>query len=169
MRCALVPTVLVILIAAALPAAPILGKKRMIPDDQKSLAGLREVRVHVSPLRSVLKSLDVRKAKIEALFRQELEASGFKIVTDTAAPRCVLRVVGQKDDRFPDAVSIITVIEIEQRVTVHRIEQDLTFATATFMDVFLAHKSEVSKTVKQKIPSSVAFLAKATGSATYGG
>ena len=128
MRCPQVPTALVLLIVSALPAGPILSNKRKIADELKSLAGLTQMRMHVAPVPTRFKDMGVRKAKIDAFLRQELEESGFKIVTDTEAPRCILRIIGEVDERFPDAVSIGTVLEIEQRVTVHRIEQDLTFA-----------------------------------------
>ena len=168
MRFAHICVALVLVIAAALPAAPILSTKQNITDDYMSVADLRELRVHVFPLRARFKDLGVRRAKLETLLQQELEESGFKIVTDTKAPRCVLRIVVKVDERFPDVVCMGTLLEIEQRVKVHRVERDLKLATAALIDVFMTRKADASKDLKSKITLSVAHLANMVGTASAG-
>ena len=168
MRCPQVPTALVLLIASALPAGPILGKKRKIADEHKSLAGLTQMRMHVAPVPTRFKDLGVRRARLETFLQQELEESGFKIVTDTKAPRCILRIVVKVDERFPDVVCMGTLLEIEQRVKVHRVERDLKLATAALIDVFMTRKADASKDLKSKITLSVAHLANMVGTASAG-
>ena len=168
MRFAHVCVALVLLIAAAVPAAPILSAKRKIADHHRSLSGLIEVSVHVWDLQNRVKGLGIRKTKTEQFLREQLEDSGFKIVTDTEAPRCILRIVTNVDERFPDAVSVGTMLEIEQRVTVHRVQEDLTVATAVIVDVFLTHRNDAWKDVQKRITLCVAYLANTVGRASEG-
>jgi hypothetical protein len=131
---------------------PILPRQRELSDQALTLADLKRVRIDITPLAEVLKKNRVKITKLENIMRDELARVEVTVGDDRELPRINLTVLGASDPDVADAVGLTIVLMVNQRATVHRLEQTFDdVPTATLLEHAMAQTDQVAGAVEREL------------------
>lgn len=120
-----------ILIAGLAYAAPIRPSKPRLPDEQRCLANIKTVAVEVDILPRDVVAAGVTKDDLRKIMVATLEENGFQVTTEPVTPRLVLKILTLREDDRDDVMSLVLFLDIQQRVKLYRLDEDMILPTAT--------------------------------------
>ncbi len=96
-------TVLMMSLAMAEPLLPV----RRVPDEFRSLADLKSVRLNVAEVPPTLAIHDIETEDIRTLWVKHLRGAGIEVADDSLAPTLKVRLLGGSDPATPDSVAYV--------------------------------------------------------------
>ncbi len=139
------PTMLVaalaVLVAAAAVvsrAAPMLPAQRKVRDEIRCLAGIRRVSLRTNPLPKRLRAVGVTPARLHTIMRDVLKESGLEVAERGTRPMVALTSMLIVDAAMSDTVGVIMMLDVQQNVSLLRMDAQMTLPTATIIDKGLA-------------------------------
>ena len=130
-------------------SAPLLPKTVTVTDEIRSLAGLRNVQLKVDHIPGAMRDVGVDEASVMELISKLLEEAGIRIV-DTDAPTVVFKAI-VIDDKAHDLVSFTLFLDVQQRVHLHRLEQDLSLATFTAVCSAMTKRTQLGRLARRQM------------------
>lgn len=154
--CSLVPIAAVMTgLALASPMGPV---RRYLPDEIRSLANLKRVRIDVRPPQGALANSDLTIERFEEALTRHLDRVGIKIDDDPELPKLVLATVGVETEHHPEMLAWNLVIAVHQRVLLRRAGQELTVPTASMSQIMLVSRKESVKGIDPAVKKSINTL-----------
>ena len=140
-------------VSLALRAGPILPGSITTdaPDEARSLAGLKRVRLEVLPLPQLLRDAGVRPSRLGRILVGPLADSGVEVANDPELPRVAVKIFAATDAKQAAAVSIGVVVAVHQSVKVQRLDRQLRVPTASVTTVSLATRDTVRAVVEHEL------------------
>lgn len=120
-----------ILLAGLAYAAPVRPTKPRLPDEQRCLAGMEVVAVDIDNLPRDVVAAGVTKDDLRKIMVEKLEENGFTVTTEPVTPRLVLKILTLREEDRDDVMSLVLFLDIQQRVKLYRLDEDMTLPTAT--------------------------------------
>ncbi len=155
LRIAAAAFVAVLLPSGLCCAAPVLPKKRALPTEVMSLAGLREVRPtvdHVAP------DLRDKYDRIMKILRGGLTNAGFELSDDPDAPRVGVQIFTATDPKQPETLSLVVVTTAHQIVRLERLDMRMSVPTFSITSVQMTTPGRVDDVLESKLRGSTEFL-----------
>ncbi len=152
----LVAGVAVVVAAAGilLQAAPIAPTQTELPEEVFTLRGLKQVRFKIAPIPANLDAAGVTEQML-GKFVQLLSDRGFEIVEDEQAPLLQLVTNGKSSAEHPSVIAVILAVGVHQRVTLHRLELEITTPTTTVSHAVVTTKGQVAEVLPAEIETFV--------------
>lgn len=126
-------SVLCLVLAAASPGGPFAPGGRPIPDQQRSLAGIRQVHLRISQIPADLETIGLTTERIRTQWENKLSENGIELLEQSQAPFLSLTIMGGIEPDAPDAIGFVLLLELEQSVYLERLDQTLEVPTYTKM------------------------------------
>ena len=133
-----------------LRAAPIIGARPMLPDEILTLQGLRDVRLKTAPVTPTLLEHGITMEMLQA-FRQRLAERGFELTEKQDVPIIQFSARVQTNARHPRIVAIYFVVDVHQRVRLHRIDRDLSVPTISVSHAAITTRDQVESILEQEV------------------
>ena len=158
----IIPSLGLILLAALMAtAAPIIPSKTMLPYAVRSLAELDQLQVRIMPFTDLPPQLQLSAERVESIWRRKLVAAGFDVVDDENTPRLELKVKVLSDPDVPDALAMLAVISLKQKVNITRLNKQMPLATYTRAYTSIEPTDRTVKTVGHMLEAMIdGFIAK---------
>ncbi len=126
-------------------AAPVMPKKQL-PDPILSLAGVKEVRVGITPVSHELREHDITKAFIRTTIETLLTERGIAIVEHENAPKLELMSIAVVEPTVPDATAFNMRLLFYQRTHVERLDRALVVPTFSDFNVSIDRNEKLKET-----------------------
>ncbi len=139
-------------------ATPILPAGQRLPDELLCVRGIENVSIEILRMPMSLNTGSARR-KVKHHFRQALENHGFRVDENVTTPRLKLQYWTAVDHNDPDSVALTTIIGVYQKVTVHRIEQDLVLPGASIVQTAIGPRSQLDDMLIQEVGRATVLLA----------
>lgn len=141
----------VLLIGWLAVAAPILPSGRKLTVEQRTLRGLKKVRLEVTPITGELKENGVRTQTLTDVLEEAMAEFGIQVVDEPDVPLVKVVVFDATDPDQPDALAISFVIAIHQDIVLKRLDEQMVVPTAFFTQTKLTTKSRASEMVEYEV------------------
>ena len=82
--------------------------------------------------------------------RDSLTRAGFKVTDEATTPRLSLVLHEEVQVHIPDSIVFTTTLEVYQRVSLHRLNQDMTLPVATMVTVTRAPEDTAPSAAEQQ-------------------
>jgi hypothetical protein len=134
----------------SLVAAPILHRPKIF-DELRAFADIPRLQIEVDPFPEALAAVGVRRATIRDRVEAALKKGNIQVTDDTSAPKLHLKSVTMSDERYPDAVGFILIIDLVQMTRIVRLDEKLFLATATIPMYAIKPKAELARAFRDAV------------------
>ena len=117
------------------------------------------------------KSLDteIARRKVKRHFHQALVKHGFEVDQKVTTPRLNLQYWTAIDPSDPGSVALTTLIGVYQKVTVHRLQQDMVLPGASIVQTAIGPRSQLADMLIQEVRRGTVLLAEVVSAASAPG
>jgi len=148
--------ILSLVLVVATMAAPVLPKKRELPDELHCLAGIKTVSIDLEQV--VGRVVDEQTLKVQ--FRRALKASGLVVTQKVGTPRLALQYIVAANEDVPGAVSLTTIIAVHQRVDLRRLGKTMTLPVASVIQAAVGTEERLQELMAHEIQRATDRLAR---------
>ncbi len=141
---------LIIGYGAGTGAAPFRPRRVKVPDEVRSLKGIRRVSVQVDPLLGAIGAAGVQRKEIRSLMISRLRAGSIEVVEDDETPRLVLKCLPLNNPKIPDTTAVVMFLQIKQDVQLNRLNEPMILPTTTILGPALTKRDDLGDAVKEQ-------------------
>ncbi len=118
-------------------AAPSLPVDKNISEEILCLQKITEVRIAIDPLPADVRAAGVRSENLMEIMKARLDDAGIKVTDAPKTTRLVLKCLTLRDSKQPNTVAVIFFLDVQQRVTIERLNAQMTLPTTTVLGTAL--------------------------------
>ncbi len=149
-----------LVVTAIVAAAPIIGEKRMLPDEVRCLRDLKTVSIEIKEIHFPLADRGVRK-RLFATFKRELERRGIAVDQQINAPRLVIQYQIASDPQgAPESVALTTMIGVHRRVNLLSLDERLTVPVVSVLTTSMGSRGDLENLMLRETEATVRLLAR---------
>ncbi|MAE66926.1 MAG: hypothetical protein CMJ18_21925 [Phycisphaeraceae bacterium] len=147
-------------------AAPFSPGSSTLPDEQRSLAGIRQVHLRISEIPLDLETIGLTAERIRTQCKKKLADAGIELLDESQAPFLSLTIMGGIEPDAPEAIGFVLLMELEQAVYIERLRQTLEVPTYTKMFMVIETVERAPKLAKLAVNQLISRFVTFTGAAS---
>lgn len=151
-------------------AAPILPTRPgpQLSDEHLCVRGIKKVSIEILGMPESLDN-EIARRRMTRHFGRALMKYGFEVDEKVTTPRLRLQYWTATDLDDPDSVALTTLIGVNQKVTVHRLEQALVLPCASFVQTAICRRADLQEMMIQEVGRATAVLGKVVSDVSASG